>query len=114
MIENISPCERISHHLFHLLQIHMMEIITACKNLFHSQTKSCYSFYQTLRFLELKYLSAIYWNLNIVIMEILVLSTFGVFVTLEDIPMYFIIVCCCTPTRDVFSSIRDVIIVYGP
>ena len=36
-----------------------------------------------------------------------------VFVTLEDILMYMIIVYCCTPIGDVFPSFRDVIIVYG-
>ena len=34
-----------------------------------------------------------------------------VFVTLEDIMMYIIIVCCCTPIGDVFTSLQDVLIV---
>ena len=37
-----------------------------------------------------------------------------VFVTSEDILMYTIIVCCCTPIRDVFTSFQEVIIVYRP
>ena len=37
-----------------------------------------------------------------------------VFVTLEDILMYIIIVCCCNPNGDVLPSFWDVIIVYGP
>ena len=37
-----------------------------------------------------------------------------VFVTSEGILMYIIILCCCTPIEDLFSSLRDVIIVYGP
>ena len=36
-----------------------------------------------------------------------------VFVNLEDILMYIIIVYCCTPIGDVLSSFQDVIIVYG-
>ena len=36
-----------------------------------------------------------------------------VFVTSEDIMMYIIIVCYCTPIEDVFASFQDVIIVYG-
>ena len=37
-----------------------------------------------------------------------------VFVTSEDILMYIIIVCCCTPIGDMFPSFWDVIIVYDP
>ena len=35
------------------------------------------------------------------------------FVTSEDIMMYIIIVYCCTPIGDVFTSFQDAIIVYG-
>ena len=37
-----------------------------------------------------------------------------VFVTLEDILMYIIIVCCCTPIEDVVAPFRGVINVYRP
>ena len=37
-----------------------------------------------------------------------------VFVTSEDIMMYIIIVCCCTPIGDVFNSLQDVFIVARP
>ena len=38
----------------------------------------------------------------------------NVFVTSEDIMMYIIILCCCTPIGDAFTSFWDVIIVYRP
>ena len=36
------------------------------------------------------------------------------FVISEIIIMYIIIVWCCTPIRNVFSSFRDIMIVYVP
>ena len=41
-------------------------------------------------------------------------SLVDVFVTLEDIPMYKIIVWCCSPIGDVFTPLRDVLIVPRP
>ena len=40
--------------------------------------------------------------------------TIDVFVAQKDILMYIIIVCCCTPIGDVFSSLWDVFIVSRP
>ena len=37
-----------------------------------------------------------------------------VFVNSEDIMMYIIIVCFCTPIGDVFTPLRDVLIVSRP
>ena len=53
----------------------MIERLTACASLFHSRTELCYSFYQIAKFLESKYFSASYSELDVVTMEILVSST---------------------------------------
>ena len=37
-----------------------------------------------------------------------------VFVTLEDIMKYIIMLCCCTPIGDLFTSLRGVFIVSRP
>ena len=66
MIEKIYPCERISRHLFHLLHTHVIERLTTCVNLFHSQSEDYLSLYQTLKFLEMKYLSENCLKSNIV------------------------------------------------
>ena len=41
-------------------------------------------------------------------------GSFDVVVTLEDILMYIIIICCCTPFGDVFTSLREALIMFIP